>query len=99
MNKKKILYMTLTKKWFDMILERRKKCEYREYKPYWISRLENRTYDEILFRNGYSKKSRMIRAECLGIDITTESIDLNSDKTFVIKIGKILEVINCNETY
>lgn len=35
----KILHLTLKKKWFDMIASGEKKEEYREIKPYWISRL------------------------------------------------------------
>lgn len=33
------LKLTLKKQWFDMILSGEKKEEYREVKPYWISRL------------------------------------------------------------
>lgn len=35
----RILYLTLKKRWFDMILYGEKKEEYREIKPYWINRL------------------------------------------------------------
>jgi hypothetical protein len=35
----KILHLTLKKKWFDMIASGEKKEEYREIKPYWVSRL------------------------------------------------------------
>jgi len=35
----KALHLTLKKKWFDMIASGDKKEEYREIKPYWISRL------------------------------------------------------------
>lgn len=35
----KILNLTLTKNWFDLILSGIKKEEYREIKPYWITRL------------------------------------------------------------
>lgn len=34
-----ILHLTLKKKWFDMIASGEKKEEYREIKPYWVSRL------------------------------------------------------------
>lgn len=34
-----ILNLTLTKNWFDLILSGIKKEEYREIKPYWITRL------------------------------------------------------------
>lgn len=36
---KKILRLTLKKEWFAMIASGEKKEEYREVKPYWISRL------------------------------------------------------------
>ena len=36
---KKILHLTLKKKWFDMIASGEKKAEYREVKMYWASRL------------------------------------------------------------
>jgi hypothetical protein len=35
----KILYLTLKKKWFDLIKSGEKKIEYREIKPYWTKRL------------------------------------------------------------
>lgn len=35
----KILHLTLTKKWFDMILSGEKKEEYREITKYWKVRL------------------------------------------------------------
>lgn len=35
----KILNLTLTMNWFDLILSGIKKEEYREIKPYWITRL------------------------------------------------------------
>lgn len=35
----RILRMTLKKQWFDMIASGEKKEEYREIKPYWVSRL------------------------------------------------------------
>ena len=39
MKEKKVLRLTVCKKWFDMIVEGSKKEEYREIKPYWIKRL------------------------------------------------------------
>lgn len=35
----KILFLTLKKEWFDMIASGEKLEEYREIKPYWVSRL------------------------------------------------------------
>ena len=37
--KKKVLTITVSKQWFDMIADEKKNEEYREVKPYWIARL------------------------------------------------------------
>jgi len=39
---KRVLHLTLKKKWFDMILSGEKTEEYREIKPYWVTRLCDR---------------------------------------------------------
>lgn len=36
---KKVLPLTVSKQWFDMIAAGKKTEEYREIKPYWIKRL------------------------------------------------------------
>jgi len=55
----KILHLTLKKKWYDMILSGEKKEEYREAKPYWLTRLLHipHNYTHVKFRNGYRKES------------------------------------------
>ena len=37
--KKKVLTLTVSKQWFDMIVANEKTEEYREIKPYWVARL------------------------------------------------------------
>mgnify|MGYP006969648381 FL=1 len=37
--KKKILTLTISKQWLDMIADGKKDEEYREIKPYWVARL------------------------------------------------------------
>lgn len=37
---KTMLVLPMKKKWFDMILSGKKKEEYREFKPYWNSRVD-----------------------------------------------------------
>lgn len=59
---KKMLHLTLMKKYFDQIAEGSKKIEYRENKPYWQTRLTNpdgtfKHFDIARFKNGYSKKA------------------------------------------
>ena len=38
-DKKKVLILTVSKQWFDMIVADEKTEEYREIKPYWVERL------------------------------------------------------------
>lgn len=91
MLEKKVLHLTLMKKWFDEILSGSKKFEYREIKPYWTKRLFNldgsvKKYDLIHFRNGYSKDARNMDVEFLGV---CENI-FENEKVYAIKLGKIL---------
>ena len=37
--KKKVLTLTVSKQWFDMIVPNEKTEEYQEIKPYWVARL------------------------------------------------------------
>lgn len=83
---KKILHLTLLRKWFEKIALGEKVEEYRDLKLYWMRRLENREYDEIWFRNGYSKQSPFMRAEFKGVE--------RRGGRYVIFIGKILEIRN-----
>ena len=43
-DKKKVLTLTVSKQWFDMILAGEKKEEYRAIKSYWINRLLQEKY-------------------------------------------------------
>ena len=49
--KKKVLTLTVSKQWFNMIVADEKTEEYREIKPYWASRLVNQQAEsgEVLF--------------------------------------------------
>ena len=51
LDKKKVLTLTISKQWFDMIVAGEKNEEYREIKPYWASRLVNQQSEsgEVLF--------------------------------------------------
>lgn len=55
-----MLTLPIKKKWFDMILSGEKKEEYREIKPYYISRFKDMEKDLVKFRNGYSLESPYI---------------------------------------
>ena len=99
MSEKKILHLTLKKEWFDEIAMGKKKSEYREDKPYWRKRLIGsdgifKQFDEVHFRNGYSKNSPFMRVEF----ITTSRI-LNAKDIWIfgIYLGDILEIRNWKE--
>lgn len=78
------LKLTLHRQWFDDIASGSKKIEYREIKPYWITRLEGKTFDEVHFRNGYNTNAPFMRIECLGIN--------RNHQYYQIHLGQILEV-------
>lgn len=48
---KKVLTLTVSKQWFDMIADGRKNEEYREIKPYWVARLFHNNSNIIDVRN------------------------------------------------
>ena len=76
-----MLTLPIKKKWFDMIASGEKKEEYREIKPYYTTRFYGRAYEynvkkgfikeyerkykTILLRNGYSKSSPTLKANCV----------------------------------
>lgn len=89
-----ILYLNLKKQWFDMIASGEKKEEYREVKEYWTKRLDGKSYDQVHFRNGYSKDARTMLLECKGITIGEGNPKWGGvigHKVFVIKLGEILD--------
>lgn len=85
-----------------MIANGKKKHEYREYKPYWKKRLikpdgNPKHFDEIHFRNGYSKKSpfmrvKFVRIGHVGQSWKTEHGEIIWPETIVITLGPVLEV-------
>ncbi len=96
----KVLHLTLKKKWFDMIESGEKVEEYREVKPYWVTRLEGREYDVVRFRNGYSKDARVMVVELLGIGRGLGVLRWGAPELeclFVLRLGKVLEVGGSSE--
>lgn len=83
---KRILHLTLKRKWFDQIASREKRVEYREVKSYWDARLKDRGFDEVHFTNGYGKDRPFMRAECL--------IIIKTPDRYCIHLGEILELRN-----
>lgn len=79
---KKILHLTLKKKWFDMIVSGEKKEEYREITGYWAQRL-------LLNEDGnkYSLKEAEKTAQAILHFIRDHKWDIHPDS--IIKYDKI----------
>ena len=100
---KKILKLTLKKKWFDLMKDGFKKIEFREPSDWIFSRLldengDEREYDLIEFKNGYSYNAPSFCCEFLGWDIEEEKTEyffvsekiISEAGTIKIFLGKIL---------
>jgi hypothetical protein len=88
MRQSEILQLTLKRQWFDEIVRGKKDKEYREYKPYWKTRLEGRKYKAVKFRNGYNRNAPEMLVEFRGL--TRDGKSRNAD--YVIKLGRILKL-------
>lgn len=89
-----MLTLQIKKKWFDMILSGEKKEEYREIKPYYQSRLHEKSYTgthDIAFRNGYKKDSPLIECECF-IEIDYGKPEWGAEPNKLYYVLKILNV-------
>lgn len=100
-----MLILPIKKKWFDMILSGEKKEEYREVKPYYISRVMKEfscypysgipcgeDYKKVEFRNGYGSCVPTFIALCK-VDIKTGRTEWGAEpgkEYYVFKIDKIV---------
>jgi len=82
------LHLTLEREWFDQIARGTKREEFRAYKPYWIRRLEGRSYDVVKFRNGYASDAPEMMVEYRGLGRASSSPKAD----FVIRLGKVLKI-------
>ena len=100
-----MLVLPIKKKWFDMILSGEKKEEYREFKQYYHIRFKKifkktGRQAEIIFRNGYSYNSPSVRCLCtlnFGKGKKEWGADTHEEQ-YILKIDKILEVRNYEQT-
>lgn len=102
--KKRILHLTLKKKWFDMIASGEKKEEYRELKPYWFKRLiweegQKENYTAVRFANGghFHSTTPQILVELKEIKVGTGKKAWGANpgtEYFVIKLGEIISTKN-----
>lgn len=87
------LKLTLKKQWFDMISRGIKKEEYRQIKPYFQVRLENKEYDRVIFINGYNRNSPRVTLEYLGYRIGEGKKEwgaIENEKYYIIMLGEIV---------
>ena len=87
-----ILHLTLKKKWFDMVRSGIKKEEYREIKPYWNTRL-SKTYDAVLFRNGYQPDppSFYIELKVIRIGIGIPEWGAPPEPVYILELGDLIK--------
>lgn len=96
-----MLTLPIKKKWFDMIKSGEKKEEYREIKPYYMSRFSRfdvradyyQPMGEVIFRNGYSKNSPSIKCKCeIAYDYGKEEWGAEPNELYyVLKILRVEE--------
>jgi len=95
-----VLHLTLKRKWFDMIFSGEKREEYREIKPYWNTRLLNRHYDAVKFRNGYSKDAPWMQVKLTRILNNLGNIEWGAQEgkgVYILRLGAILEFGNIRQ--
>lgn len=89
----KRLHIIIKSVYLNQIISAEKIFEYRLITPYWIKKLVGKNYDYIEFQAGYSSKSKRIKIEYLGYEITTIKHDFFGNdevSVFKIKLGKII---------
>ena len=84
------LSLNLLREFFDQIAEGTKVNEYRGNTAYWRTRLTDREYTEVHFRNGYATRAPFMRVECKGI----RKRGKGRSSQFVIRLGRVLETRN-----
>ena len=95
-NEMKILDLSLTYHWYDMIATGVKKEEYREVKEFYIKRLYDtdrhfKHYDAVRFHRGQGGKVSIL-VECKGIRIGLGKPDWGApeEDVFIISLGEII---------
>jgi len=82
-----ILHLNLHREFFSQIAAGTKCVEYRDQTPYWKTRLENRHYDLIQFRNGYATNAPEMLVEFRGL----RRYGKGRNAYYAIRLGKILK--------
>ncbi len=97
--KPKILYLTVSKLPFDVMVTGEKKQEFRKPSQWILSRLYNKEYDYVKITNGYSKDSPFFIARYLGWEynskefavVYTNGLRVDVEPfDYIIRIGEII---------
>lgn len=64
--KREYLRLTLKKEWFDLMQSGRKSMEFRKPSKWIMSRLNGKSYEKVLFRNGYGAQASAFEVNFLG---------------------------------
>jgi hypothetical protein len=87
-SKKRILHLTLHRRYFAEIVQRTKRIEYRRQSSHWNVRLEGRKYDLILFRNGYNRHAPEMLIEFKEL----RRYGKGHRAYYAIRVGRILQL-------
>jgi ASC-1-like (ASCH) protein len=82
-----VLHLNLSREFFDAIATGQKRIEYRMQSDHWRSRLENRKYDVIIFRNGYMKNAPELHVEFGGL----RRYGKGKSAYYAIRLGRVLK--------
>ena len=89
------LLMSLTlhvhRPWFDAIVHGYKTVEYRRATPHWVARIESKTYDKVVFQNGYGRHLPTAELEYLGYD---RHVGADGMQYYRLRLGRVLRVAN-----
>ena len=98
---KKVLTLTVSKQWFDMIVAGKKDEEYREIKPYWVARLFQNNSNIVDVRNLTSALAgrmdllkKYIDAQRIVLKQYTHVLFINGYRKDSLRIEKEIESIS-----
>ena len=85
---KSVPHLNLRRQYFADIAMGTRRIEYRKQTPYRKKRLEGRTYDAILFRNGYATRAPVMLVEFRGL----RRYGRGRNAYYAIRLGRIPQI-------
>lgn len=84
---------TLDREWFAEIVDRKKKVEYREIKPYWTKRLSRvKTPFRLVLRNGMNPPVPVVTVRIDRIVPNPKRKGRRQKRSYSLHIGRVLKV-------